>query len=140
MGTIAARLDDLPKAAWIALTILGFAIWWPLGLAALAFVIGSRKMGCWHHGRHRRWNNDEIHDTASRWFGGRGREGRSGNQAFDAYREETLRRLEEEQREFHDFLDRLRFAKDKAEFDEFLAARRNRPQERPPEGPHPQSV
>ena len=51
----------------------------------------------------------------------------SGNHAFDEYRTETLRRLEEEQREFRDFLDRLRFAKDKAEFDQFMAERRNRP-------------
>jgi hypothetical protein len=60
----------------------------------------------------------------------------SGNHAFDEYRTETLRRLEEEQREFRDFLDRLRFAKDKAEFDQFMADRRNRPQ---PEAPQPQS-
>jgi hypothetical protein len=50
----------------------------------------------------------------------------SGNRAFDEYRSETLRRLEEEQREFRDFLDRLRFAKDKTEFDQFMAERRNR--------------
>jgi hypothetical protein len=37
---------------------------------------------------------------------------------------ETLRRLEEEQREFQDFLTRLRMAKDKAEFDQFMAERR----------------
>ena len=36
-------------------------------------------------------------------------------------------RLEEEQREFRDFLERLRFAKDKTEFDQFMAERRNRP-------------
>ena len=41
----------------------------------------------------------------------------SGNRAFDEYRMETLRRLEEEQTEFKDFLDRLRHAKDKEEFD-----------------------
>ena len=51
----------------------------------------------------------------------------SGNRAFDEYRSETLRRLEDEQREFRDFLDRLRFAKDKTEFDQFMAERRNRP-------------
>jgi hypothetical protein len=45
----------------------------------------------------------------------------SGNRAFDEYRAETLRRLEEEQREFCDFLDRLRRAKDNAEFDQFMA-------------------
>jgi hypothetical protein len=39
-----------------------------------------------------------------------------------------LRRLEEEQREFKAFLDRLRHAKDKAEFDQFMAERGNRPQ------------
>ena len=45
----------------------------------------------------------------------------SGNRAFDDYRVETLRRLEEEQVEFKDFLDRLRHAKDKEEFDAFMA-------------------
>jgi len=50
----------------------------------------------------------------------------SGNRAFDEYRQETLRRLEEEQREFQDFLVRLRMAKDKAEFDQFMAERRTR--------------
>ena len=56
----------------------------------------------------------------------------SGNRAFDEYRSETLRRLEDEQREFHDFLDRLRMAKDKAEFDQFMSERRDRPPEAPP--------
>ena len=50
----------------------------------------------------------------------------SGNQAFDEYRVATLRRLEEEQREFQEFLARLRTAKDKAEFDQFMADRRTR--------------
>ncbi len=36
------------------------------------------------------------------------------------------RRLEEEQREFSEFLERLRFAKDRTEFDQFMAERRNR--------------
>ena len=57
----------------------------------------------------------------------------SGNRAFDDYRTETLKRLEEEQREFKDFLERLRFAKDKTEFDAFMNERRNRPpQDNPP--------
>ena len=51
----------------------------------------------------------------------------SGNNAFDDYRSETLRRLEDEQREFKEFLGRLRFAKDRAEFDQFMAERRQRP-------------
>lgn len=60
----------------------------------------------------------------------------SGNRAFDEYRIEALRRLEEEQREFRDFLERLRQAKDKAEFDQFMAERRNRP---PGNSPEPQT-
>ncbi|MCX7309369.1 MAG: DUF2852 domain-containing protein, partial [Afipia sp.] len=51
----------------------------------------------------------------------------SGNRAFDDYRMETLQRLEAEQTEFKDFLDRLRHAKDKQEFDEFMAQHKPRP-------------
>ena len=56
----------------------------------------------------------------------------SGNRAFDEYRTETLRRLEEEEREFREFLDRLRHAKDKAEFDQFMAERRGMRDVTPP--------
>jgi hypothetical protein len=69
-------------------------------------------------------------------FGGWGRGGpSSGNRAFDEYRAETLRRLEDEQREFHDFLGRLRMARDKAEFDQFMADRRNNPPANTPAQP-----
>lgn len=44
----------------------------------------------------------------------------SGNSAFDAYKSETLQRLEEEQGNFESFLQRLRESKDKAEFDDFM--------------------
>lgn len=47
----------------------------------------------------------------------------SGNIAFDAYRAETLKRLDDEQKAFKKFLDRLRVAKDKAEFEQLLAER-----------------
>jgi hypothetical protein len=50
----------------------------------------------------------------------------SGNRAFDEYRAETLRRLEDEQREFKEFLERLRVAKDRAELDQFLSERSNK--------------
>lgn len=67
--------------------------------------------------------------------GGWGDSASSGNRAFDDYRMETLRRLEDEQREFRDFLERLRLAKDKQEFDQFMAERRgaspNSPQGQP---------
>lgn len=47
----------------------------------------------------------------------------SGNSAFDAYKADTLRRLEQEQDAFEAFLQRLRDAKDKAEFDQFMTDR-----------------
>jgi hypothetical protein len=53
------------------------------------------------------------------------------NRAFDDYRADTLRRLEQEQREFREFLSQLRAAKDKAEFDQFMARRRGGVQSAP---------
>lgn len=49
----------------------------------------------------------------------------SGNTAFDAYKSETLRRLEDEQENFESFLQRLRESKDKSEFDQFMDDRAN---------------
>ena len=46
--------------------------------------------------------------------------------AFEEYRAETLKRLDDEQQEFQAFLGRLRTAKDKAEFEQFMAERRSR--------------
>ena len=150
---IAARLDELGKPAWIALMVLGFIVFWPLGLAMLFFLIGSGRMGCRYPGSDR-WNHKmERLQQKLDWmkgradergfgfggsqgpFGGRGPSaGSSGNSAFDEYRADTLKRLEQEQQEFKDFLERLRFAKDKTEFDAFMAERRNRPAD-PPAAP-----
>ena len=47
----------------------------------------------------------------------------TGNTAFDTYREETLKRLEEERDAFVSFLGQLRAAKDQAEFDQFMSNR-----------------
>jgi hypothetical protein len=128
---VAQRLDEIGKPAWIALMVLGFALFWPVGLATLAFLLWSGRMGCWKHGRFAHWQaGAPLQDRMRRWQGG-GLPS-TGNRAFDEYRDATLRRLEEEQREFVAFLDRLRLAKDKAEFDQFLAERR------PPEAPAPQ--
>ena len=131
--TLAAKLDDLGNPAWIALTVVGFLIWWPLGLVALGYLVGSGRMAGWTGCGARRWQQ-QAQSGSGGWWGMRS--GSSGNRAFDEYRTETLRRLEEEQREFKDFLDRLRHAKDKAEFDQFIAERGRRPQD---PAPQPQS-
>jgi hypothetical protein len=119
---IVAKLDELGKPAWIALMILGFVVWWPVGLATLAFIIGSGRMSCWKGGGMSRWHGggEHMRNAGTWWQPSRS----SGNRAFDEYRSETLQRLEEEQREFREFLARLRMAKDKAEFDQFMAERR----------------
>jgi Protein of unknown function (DUF2852) len=134
MQALAEQLDDIGKPAWIALTVVSFVLFWPLGLVLLGFLIGSGRMACWGHGSTERWQRrmqrmQRMQTAAERWGGGGSRTS-SGNRAFDEYRAETLRRLEEEQREFMEFLDRLRHAKDKAEFDQFMAERR-RPSENP---------
>ena len=119
---IAERLDEYGKGAWIALTILGFWVFWPLGLAALIFLSCSGRMRAWKYEARGRWHNAAGKNGWS--CGGGSRRGSSGNAAFDEYRRETLRRLEEEQKEFEAYLERLRAAKDKAEFDQFMADRR----------------
>jgi len=132
---LAAHLDDIGKPAWIGLTIVSFIAFWPLGLVVLGYLIGSGRMACWAHGSGDHWQRrmermqqrmERMQAAAEQWTG-RGYRSSSGNRAFDDYRDETLRRLEEEQREFKAFLDRLRHAKDKAEFDQFMAEHR-RPQ------------
>jgi len=128
---IVAALDDLGKPVWLALMVLGFIFFWPAGLAILAFLLWSGRMGrmgCWRHAGAGRQSGT----GRGRWYCGMGRGAMSGNTAFDEYRADTLRRLEGEQAEFIGFLDRLRRAKDKAEFDQFLAERRNR-SEPPPQ-------
>jgi hypothetical protein len=135
MSEVVARIDDFGRPAWIALMVLGFIVFWPIGLAILAYLLWSGRMGCGRHDmehwrdraaerwerRRERW---ERH-MQERW-GGRHRMRPSGNRAFDEYREEALRRLEDEAREFREFLERLRMAKDRAEFDDFMRDRRNR--------------
>ena len=102
-------LDRKGKGAWIAAMVLGFICFWPVGLALLAYMIWSKKM----FGKSRCCSRS-THFKAMR---------PTGNQAFDAYKHETLTRLANEQEEFLAFLERLRQAKDRAEFDDFLKER-----------------
>ncbi len=129
---IAQRLDEFGKPAWLVVMVLGFILWWPIGLAILGYMIWSGRMGC-GRGNWGRWKSEKWGRFGARG-GYRPGGGHSGNSAFEEYKAETLRRLEDEQQEFMDFLKRLRDAKDKAEFDQFMSERRNRPQT-PPETP-----
>jgi hypothetical protein len=116
-------LDARGRKAWIIAMVLGFIIFWPLGIALLAYMIWGNKMVGQSCGQRR-------HDQRG-WARGRHDRmafGASGNSAFDAYKSDTLRRLEDEQTAFESFLQRLRDAKDKSEFDSFMEdrARTNR--------------
>lgn len=104
-------LDDRGKPAWIAAMVLGFIFIWPIGLAILAYMIWSKRM-------FNRSACQRRHQSHAPW-----KSNSSGNAAFDAYRDETIRRLEEEQGAFEAFLKRLRDAKDKQEFDAFMDER-----------------
>ncbi|HEX9559516.1 MAG TPA: DUF2852 domain-containing protein [Reyranella sp.] len=132
MTGLMERLDDIPRPAWIALVVVSFIVFWPIGLALLIYLKWSGRMFCSRHGRYGHWSGPDGREAREEFRAWRrrhrwGRYDASGNVAFDEYREETLRKLDEEQREFRDFLDRLRAAKDRAEFDEFMNERRNRP-------------
>lgn len=87
--------------------VLGFVFFWPVGLALLAYMIWSGKIAC----KNKRMSRN-LHVSHS-----------TGNSAFDAYRADTLQRLEEEQKNFEAFLQRLRDAHDKVEFDQFMEER-----------------
>jgi len=113
----------------VLLTVLGFMLFWPLGLIMLAFIFwGGHAFGFRQHmaGMRQEW--------ARNWSGGCGRRGygasTSGNSAFDDYREREMRRLDEERRKldeerhaFEAYVRKLRRARDQEEFDRFRRER-----------------
>jgi hypothetical protein len=125
----------LIRPAWtpatVGLMVLGFMLFWPLGLAMLAYILwGDRFDGF----------KRDFKGAKESFFGGcrgrharRGHYGRTGNVAFDEWREKELERIEEERRrldetlkEFDTYLRELRRAKDQEEFNRFMNER-NRP-------------
>lgn len=123
-------LDRRGRSAWIAAMVLGFIFAWPVGLFLVFYIT-------WTH----RWSNEMFGQSCRsrrqmtqdgdrhgygwgrRWHGYSAAFRPSGNATFDNYKAETLRRLEEEQEAFESFLQRLREAKDKKEFDAFMEDR-----------------
>jgi Protein of unknown function (DUF2852) len=123
---IAAKLDDYGKPAWIAVMIASFIIFWPLGLGVLIYLIWSGRMGFWRDAGRDFAGQTRRHGCG--WQRSFRMPASTGNHAFDEYRADALRRLEEEQKEFTEFLERLRKARDKTEFDQFMEERRSRTQ------------
>ncbi len=128
------------KAIEVLAMVLGFIVFWPIGLAVLGWKIWQKKSG---------YPGDIVsfgREMRARWAGGRrgffapnyatgasGWRGSSGNAAFDEWRAAELARLEAEyqriaaaEREFAQYLDTLRRARDREEFERFMNERRRR--------------
>lgn len=115
------------RPAWtplnIGLMILGFVLFLPLGLVMLAYILwGDRMHEYFDKAR------GQAEKFTSRPFAP---VGKTGNVAFDEYRERELKRLDEERRrldeertEFETFVHQLRRAKDMEEFERFKAERK----------------
>ncbi|MBA1145646.1 DUF2852 domain-containing protein [Ectothiorhodospiraceae bacterium WFHF3C12] len=107
-------MPDPHGPATLAAMIVGFVVFWPIGLAILLWRLGK-----WPFRRPGKTARDHLRLHR-----------RSGNMAFDAYKRETLerieaekRRLAEEQTAFEDFARDLQRARDQAELNQFLATR-----------------
>jgi Protein of unknown function (DUF2852) len=122
------------KPMEIAAIVLGFVVFWPVGLALLGWKIFNGKIrhdGDFGQFARERWGEFERRSglgSMSRDFAGGWRT--SGNSAFDDWRKAELERLEEERRKIHeaeqafyDYLEGLRRAKDREEFERFMASR-----------------
>lgn len=121
----------------IGLMVLGFVLFWPLGLAMLAYILWGDQFETMF--RDARCHFDRmVRDTSQAVREPVRRPSYTGNVAFDDFRKQEIARLEEErrrldeqrgrldamEREFDDFLRDLRRAKDQEEFDRFMNARK----------------
>jgi hypothetical protein len=126
----------------IVAMVLGFIVFWPIGLAILGYKFWQHRYGGpdLQTLATNRWQDARAMMSAnSSWGCGATRRASgftsaSGNAAFDEWRTAELARLDEErrkldqaQREFAEYDDAIRRAKDREEFDRFMAERRARP-------------
>jgi hypothetical protein len=134
MNNTATATRPCPRGRWTALNIvlmiIGFAVFWPLGLAMLAWIIWGDEIA--GKAEQLRGSFRSFADRAPS-FGTAASFGGSGNVAFDEYRARELERLAEERRrleemraEFEGFLKELRRVKDQEEFDRFMSSFRSR--------------
>lgn len=132
-----SRSGPFPRRSLeIGAIVVGFIYWWPVGLALLAWKLtGYPAFAEMRDAAWRTVSDFEGPRPVSRFaraFEAASRRDSSGNAAFDAYRREELdrleaqrRALEEESRAFAAFVDELKRAKDREQFDAFMAKRRN---------------
>ena len=134
------RFARNPWSVWeIGAMVAGFVIFWPLGLLALFLKWKNGEM--WRGASEAKapWSGFKKPDFGN-WKSYRATGfSQTGNAAFDDYRraqfqrlEEERRKLDEEQRAFNGFVEKLRRAKDQEEFDRFMAE--GRETQEPPAG------
>jgi hypothetical protein len=110
--------------------VLGFIVFWPIGLAILGYKFWQRRYG----GPDLQTLATNKWQDARTMMSSRAYSAPTGNAAFNEWRTAELTRLDEErrkldeaQREFAEYVDAIRRAKDREEFDRFMAERRPRP-------------
>jgi len=107
------------KSGWtplgVAAMVLGFILAWPLGLAVLAYILWGGRI-------------DDLVTRAVDSFKGATRRtpASTGNAAFDEYKAATLRDLEQRQDEFAEYVEQLRQARDREEFEHFMNSKKKR--------------
>ena len=101
----------------ILAVVAGFITWWPLGLSVLAYVLWAGPVDGLADEGAKRLREAFRARTAPKGSS-------SGNAAFDAYKADTLKRLEAEQAEFADYVRRLSEARDREGFERFMAERK----------------
>ena len=126
------------KLVEVLAMVLGFIVFWPIGLAVLGWKFWQRKSGypgdIVAFGREKwamNWGSSRWGFAAPNWPGSSfGAASSTGNRAFDEWRATELARLEEErkrlaaaEREFADYMDNLRHARDREEFERFMNER-----------------
>ncbi|WP_374730152.1 DUF2852 domain-containing protein [Stappia sp.] len=118
----------------IGLMVLGFLVFWPLGLAMLAYILWGDRIQTIARDARQQWDCSAMKRNLNTGAFGDTGFGNTGNVAFDEYRARELKRLEEERarldemrNEFDSFLRELRRAKDQEEFDRFMADRGRAP-------------
>ncbi|MBB4066870.1 DUF2852 domain-containing protein [Gellertiella hungarica] len=126
--------------ATVALMVLGFVVFWPLGLAMLAYILYGDRLQDFKREANRKMDAAPFRRWRGEWGRGscRTRFHETGNTAFDEWRRTELDRLEAERRkldemraEFDRYAAELRRAKDREEFDRFMRERSNRSEDRP---------
>lgn len=117
----------------IVLMIVGFAVFWPLGLAMLGWIIWGDEIGQKTGDMKARFRSFSDRASSFRPASAAGWSRETGNAAFDEYRERELKRLDEERQklesmrsEFETFVKELRRVKDQEEFDRFMTDFRNK--------------